>query len=159
MSKQSKILAVIFSWLAVLITMCVIARFSLQDSSDSSATSEGILKLIPFYDKLPEQWLGIIHTLIRKAAHLTIYMLLGFTAFNAFNLSIRIKSLWIGLISVGLASNYAIIDEFVFQAISPGRAPMLLDVCIDTIGAIIGSLLMLLLTVIIKLIKNKEISK
>ncbi|MBO5379994.1 MAG: VanZ family protein [Clostridia bacterium] len=158
MNKSSKIIITVFSWLAVFATMAVIARFSLQNSSDSSSTSEALLKLIPFYDRLSPEALDVIHLIIRKMAHFTIYALLGFTSYNAFNVSIKLKCGFVYLISVGFASTYAIIDEFVFQALSPGRAPMLLDVVIDTLGAPLGALLMFLIILIIKLIKNKETS-
>ena len=158
MSKTTKIILTVFSWLAVLVTMAVIARFSLQNSNDSSSTSEALLELIPFHDKMSQQALGIIHTVIRKMAHFTIYALLGFTAYNAFHKSVAIKQGFVYLISVGAASSYAIVDEFVLQAISPGRAPMLLDVFIDTLGASLGAFLMLMIIRIIKFIKNKETS-
>ena len=157
-NKTSKIIYTVFSWLAVFATMAIIARFSLQNSSDSSSTSEAFLELIPFHDKLCAQALGVIHTIIRKLAHFTVYALLGIVAYNAYSISIRIKRGFLYLISVGFASTYAFIDEFVYQAISPGRAPMLLDVLIDTLGASFGALLMLLTIFIIKLIKNKETS-
>ena len=133
MSKTSRIIFTVFSWLAVLVSMAVIARFSLQNSSESSSTSEALLKLIPFYDRLSPEALDVIHLIIRKMAHFTIYALLGFTVYNAFHKSLALKQGFVYLISVSSASSYAIIDEFVFQALSPGRAPMLLDVFIDTL--------------------------
>ena len=158
MNKSRKIAVIVLSWFAVYATMAIIARFSFQNSTESSQTSQGILSLIPFYDKIPAEWLSVIHTLIRKIAHFSVYALLGFTSFNAFHFSVRIKRIFIYLISVGLASSYAIIDEFIYQAITPGRAPMIMDVCIDTCGACFGALLMLLITVIVNIIKNKETS-
>lgn len=156
MNKRYKITIIIFSWLAVLITMLVIARFSLQTSSDSSSTSEIFLKLIPFYDRLSPSVLDIFHTIIRKLAHFTIYALLGFCAFNAYSVTLKIKNLFLCLLSVGISSTYATIDEFVFQALAEGRAPMLFDVFIDTLGALFGSVLMLMIFLLVKLNKKRK---
>ena len=158
MNKRLKIIYIVISWLAVLATMTMIMTFSLQDSTESSETSKGIMKLIPFYNKIPEGLLSVFHTIIRKMAHFSIYALLGFFAYNAFSAVVPIKIGFVYLISVGFASNYAFVDEFVFQYITPGRAPMLFDVGIDTFGATVGASIMLIILFIIKQIKNKETS-
>lgn len=158
MNKRLKIIYIVISWLVVLGVMIVIMSFSLQNSTESSETSKGIMKLIPFYDKISEELISVFHTIIRKIAHFSIYALLGFCAYNAFCTSVPIKTGFVYLISVGFASSYAFIDEFVFQNITPGRAPMLFDVCIDTFGATFGASIMLLILLIIKKIKNKETS-
>lgn len=158
MNKARKVLLLVFSWLAVVFIMAIIASFSLQDANKSTATSELILNLFSFFDKLMPGVLDIIHVIIRKCAHLFIYVVLGFFVFNAYNTTVKIKRVWVYILSVGLSVNFAVIDEFVFQAITSGRAPMLLDVCIDTTGAIIGAAIMLLITLLIKIIKNKETS-
>ena len=158
MNKSRKIIFLCLSWLASFAVLVIIAWFSFQDSSESSETSKGILHLIPFYEKMPQEWLSIIHTVIRKMAHFSIYALLGFTLFNAFNLTLPIKRTFIYLISIGASSIYAFIDEFVYQAITPGRAPMITDVCIDTLGASFGAILMLFIIALIRFIKNKETS-
>ena len=66
MNKRLKIIYIVISWLAVLATMTIIMTFSLQDSTESSETSKGIMKLIPFYNKIPEGLLSVFHTIIRK---------------------------------------------------------------------------------------------
>lgn len=158
-NKARKILVIVFSWLTVLATMAIIARFSLQNGSESSSTSHLFVTLIPFYDKLSPDLLSIIHTVIRKLAHFTIYMLLGFTAFNAFCVSVKIKRIFLYVCAISTSIIYAVVDEFVFQALTPGRAPMFTDVCIDTLGALLGALIMLFIWFLIGHIKNKEISK
>ena len=61
----------------------------------------------------------------------------------------KIKEKWRILITVGLGIIYAILDEF-HQSFSPGRTPKITDVYIDTLGIILGVLLILLITKIYK---------
>lgn len=70
------------SWLPVLAWMIVIFLFSSQPASESSELSGSITKWIfdliettPLADIFGQE---LLHTLIRKGAHLTIYLALGF---------------------------------------------------------------------------------
>ena len=54
-------------------------------------------------------------------------------------------------ISIGIL--YAISDEF-HQSFSPGRSPKVTDVYIDTLGVIVGALLVILIRMIYKKIKK-----
>ncbi|NMO96640.1 VanZ family protein [Paenibacillus lemnae] len=84
---------------------------------------------------------GVLEFLIRKGAHLSIYALLGFALVYAFNA----KRPWRGYSSAVLISFlYACSDEF-HQSLTPDRTPLLQDVIVDTIGAILGAGLMVLL--------------
>ena len=54
----------------------------------------------------------------------------------------KIEYKWRILITIGLWMLYAILDEF-HQSFSPGRTPKITDVYIDTLGIIIGILLVI----------------
>ena len=132
-------------WLAVAVWMVVIFLFSAQNSQKSGDTSGAVLQwvlnlLYRGFETFPlsrqiairELW----HTLIRKGAHFTEYAVLAMLLANAFwrsALSARLR--W--LLPVLISALYAITDE-VHQYFVPGRACRLLDVGIDTCGAIFG---------------------
>lgn len=65
----------------------------------------------------------------------------------------KLKDKWRILITIGFGMLYAILDEF-HQSFSPGRTPKVTDVYIDTLGVILGALLVILIrTVYKKIIK------
>lgn len=81
-----------------------------------------------------------IHHLIRKAGHLTEYAVLGVLWWNALG---GLKTFadergsgrfWTAIL---LASCYAASDEF-HQSFIPTRTANVTDVCIDTVGALLG---------------------
>jgi VanZ family protein len=79
---------------------------------------------------------GIYDLLVKKGGHMLGYALLAASFFHGLDNGKRpARSLFIG--AVLLAILYAISDEF-HQSFTPGRSPAIKDVCIDTIGSIIG---------------------
>lgn len=88
------------------------------------------------------------HTLIRKGAHFTEYAVLAMLLANALwgtALSVRLR--W--MLPVLISALYAITDE-VHQFFVPGRACRLLDVGIDTCGAIFGICLLAALGAVLR---------
>lgn len=108
---------------------------SAMNGDQSGQASDWVLALLAF---LPEGELGVY--LVRKAAHFSEFALLGFLMG------------WMGLLTkgqtqfaqLGLGLSCACVDETI-QYFVPGRASMLLDVWLDTVGFATGLALMTLL--------------
>ena len=135
----------IFSWILLLLAMALIFYFSSQDADLSTEVSNSFTKSIVNFltlHKLSNSTLGNIaisvDTAVRKAAHFTIYAILGLLCFNALFNTFRKtdKKYWI--IAIIICALYAISDE-VHQLFVPGRAGMVKDVIIDTCGSVSGS--------------------
>ncbi|QQK80360.1 VanZ family protein [Salicibibacter cibi] len=137
LSKQK-----IVAWLLVIGWMGLIFYFSHQSGEASSSLSGGVTevayrwsqRLIPFVTIDFETF----HTLIRKAAHVAVYVVFGIFAVHALRVSttagrMRRIVLWAWLLCVC----YAITDE-VHQLFIPGRSAEVSDVVLDSIGAIVG---------------------
>lgn len=92
---------------------------------------------------------------IRKAAHFCEYALLGFLLFYTLK-SYFVKTLVSCAVAWGIAVAVAFSDEGL-QFLSEGRAPALLDVGIDSSGALCGVLAAFILFVIVAaIIKNRK---
>lgn len=143
-------------WLCVTLTlawMCLIFCLSAQSASDSSKTS-GVL--VETFAKL----LGIIRgterysiltTVIRKLAHLSEFAVLGALcrlSLLHFGLSKRVGF----LLAIGISALYAVTDE-IHQLFVVGRACRFTDVCIDSLGALLG---IAFVTLIIYLLRRKK---
>lgn len=89
----------------------------------------------------PEQF-DLVHLIVRKAAHLSEYAVLGLLTFRAIRRSqpstARRWSAWtVGGVALIIAATYAATDEY-HQSWVPGRTPALGDVLIDSCGAAVG---------------------
>ena len=73
---------------------------------------------------------------IRKLAHLTEYFILGILTYNVFKNNYKSINL-----SIIVCLLYAISDE-IHQIFIPGRTGQITDVLIDTIGALIGIIIL-----------------
>ena len=80
--------------------------------------------------ELLEAW----HLLIRKGAHFTEYAVLAALVANALRICGKLR--W--YLPVIISAAYAVTDE-IHQYFVPGRACRLLDVTIDTSGAVFGT--------------------
>lgn len=133
--------------------MTVIFLFSHQPAVTSSEISgEVSLGLVGRLDalfdlELPEETLEKLAQMIdypvRKAAHMTEYAVLGLLAFAFFKAMApgrgwHYRAAWL------FALCYAATDEF-HQLFVAGRSGRISDVCIDSVGAAIGLLVLFLL--------------
>lgn len=156
--KKQKIINTAF--LILLILGCVlIFFFSSQNGEESTKTSSRVVKFIlslfiPSFSSLQieEQALLIekYSHLIRKLAHFSEFMYLGFTAFSY--LSTRDKKIHIlkrGLSAFVFGVLYAISDEC-HQIFSSSRGPSVKDVLIDSSGVITGVLVAFLIFYLIE---------
>ena len=132
-------------WIAVAAWMVVIFWMSAQTAGQSGGLSEAITRWILHviyqgFDGLSaekqERILAICHTILRKGAHFTEYAVLAMLVANALRQYPMPK--WIRwLLPVAVSAAYAVTDE-IHQYFVPGRACRLLDMGIDTCGAIFG---------------------
>ena len=121
-------------YISVAIWMLVIFHLSSEVAGTSSARSNEIVRTI--------QSIGVsapadlLTFLVRKAAHISAYFILGILLFNL------LKEYGLGVkkmifISIGIAMLYACTDEL-HQMFVPGRSGEVRDVLIDTAGAAVG---------------------
>ena len=138
-------------------TFSIIFGFSNQNGEQSGGLSKKVTEIILVrsdkYNNLEESKKETVfhrtEKIIRKLAHFSIYTLVGFllmalvSTFN--NLQMR-RKLGVSLI-IGIL--YAIADE-VHQSFIPGRSPLITDVFIDSLGIILGILIIILIMEIYK---------
>ena len=148
---------IIYSTITIL-WVAVIFGFSLQSADISSDISRSFLmeilaKLFPRIME-SEALLDFAHVLVRKGAHFTEYFILGIMSTNAVRqFYIKHKS----IISVLFCMLIACLDE-TLQLFVPGRDGRVLDVLIDSCGAITGIVIVMLIFELIKKYK-KNIKK
>jgi VanZ family protein len=95
-----------------------------------------------------KDYFGYVEFLIRKAAHFSIYFLMGLGLFNG--LKNRIQQWGLSIIIAYLAATgYAGLDEF-HQMLTGGRTPLFQDVILDSMGALTAILLASLVMLIQK---------
>ena len=101
-------------------------------------TTNEVLDQGKSYDELAAAADGI-HYYVRKAAHMSIYFLLAITV--SFPLYVyRIRGFWLMLLAGIICVGFAGLDEY-HQSFVAGRSPGIRDVGFDSLGALIGILL------------------
>jgi len=142
-------------WLSCTLLWCVVIFcFSAQDATASTAVSDGVLHKIA---EICTAWIpadaaeidsenhASMAFLIRKIAHFTLYFILGiFSAATMFSFTAKHhRSLSAGWFTAwSFCIFYASTDEF-HQLFVPGRTGRFLDIGIDSLGALLSSLLLL----------------
>ncbi|MFH2117455.1 MAG: VanZ family protein [Bacillota bacterium] len=141
----------VFVVLSIIMTM-IIWLNSLMPASVSSEQSGFIVGII----NSVFEWIGIsidqslLSVIVRKLAHFLEFTVLGFLFFNV-HFKVNNRKNMIFAISLGIV--IAIIDECI-QIFVDGRAFMITDIGIDSIGVIVGSFIGLLICIKYKR-KNK----
>ena len=154
-------------FLLLVILMCfIIFLFSSQNGSESKSVSRGfvynILNAFPeFSEKTSLEKAQIVEDfqfLVRKAAHFSVYTMLGLAAMcllSTYQINMKKKI----IISFLIGFIYAIIDE-IHQIFSPGRTAMVFDVFVDSVGVIFGiSIVCLIMYLIDKRNVNRVLVK
>lgn len=142
-------------WFCCTLLWCVVIFcFSAQDATQSNAVSNGVLHKIA---EICTAWIpadamdleSSTHTsmafFIRKIAHFTLYFILGLLSCATMMTYCQKKnrSLSAGWFCAwAFCIFYATTDEF-HQLFVPGRTGRLLDIGIDSCGALLGSLILL----------------
>ena len=131
----------------VVLWMAVIFLFSAQTSQRSKELSGAVMEQLtiqqtdntrPSAKEEPERQLDrdLLNAVIRKAAHLGEYAVLSvLVAYAIWDLNLPKKAKWI--LPAAVSSLYAVTDE-VHQYFVPGRSCRLVDIGVDTCGAILG---------------------
>ncbi len=140
--------------------MIIVFCFSSQQAEESQKTSEGLTKKVlmcfeDFRNLSEEKQTEIIEGVqffVRKGAHFSIYTALGISLISAMLLTFKTKLLWLWAWLVSVL--YAISDE-VHQFFVPGRSMELRDMLIDSSGALLG----VLIVVLIRKIYIKRVSR
>ena len=126
--------------------LAVIFRFSAQPATESGAVSgsvafhvAGVFNELFHMDRTEEElfvYAGEIEHTVRKLAHVTEYAVLGILS----SACILGYKKWSGGVAAGvflLAVCYAATDE-IHQLYVPGREGSPVDVCIDSVGILLG---------------------
>lgn len=129
-----------------LLWMGVIFAFSSRDGDESTRDSNevgyfiGRLVISDFEDKTPEEQLAFAEKVdqgVRKTAHATEYAVLAMLLCGVF-LAVDDRKKW--YIPWSIATMYAATDE-IHQLFVPGRDGNVIDVCIDSAGALVGCII------------------
>ena len=139
-------LQIILSWIAVLLWMFLIFVLSAQPAPRSNGLSQkvteviiekvGLLVPLDIKTSTTTDFINHFNHIVRKCAHVSEYFVLGALVTNAMKTSkvVKFKAL---IFSVLICILYAISDEL-HQLFVPGRGAQVMDVLIDSAGAIAG---------------------
>ena len=124
-----------------LIWVCVIFSFSLQTGEVSAGMSDSLVrKLIALFTpdaQITSERLEILELILRKGAHFTEFLVLGILSSIALEYrQLRHKV----LCGIGFCVIVAVIDE-ALQLFVGGRCGRVMDVMIDSAGAVVGILI------------------
>ena len=160
MNKKTKI---ILSLLPVVVVFILIYVFSSFDATSSSSQSSKIVDYIKKYIfpdlstlrnkhdiKIVNDTISFI---VRKAAHLSVYTLLGVFSFAGLWAIKDKKKRY--FTAVGICMAYAVTDE-IHQSFVPGRSCELRDVIIDTCGSAFGAVVCLTILLLLELRRIKK---
>lgn len=130
----------------MLLWMLLIFIMSSCDATESTNQSNFIVNIITDIFKIEN--IELLSFIIRKLAHFTEYLILGFLTINMLNKNDISKKY---LLSILICIIYATSDE-IHQIFVPGRACQIRDILIDSIGSITGVYLYKLINA--KILKN-----
>lgn len=128
----------IWRYAPLIIWMALISFASSNEFSAINTSRVVRPLLIRLFPNITEESITLAHFLVRKAAHLTEYALLGYLAARAFAGSSRkfLRQRWF-LSGVLLIVLHALLDEY-HQSFVPSRTGSLYDSGIDLVGGLIG---------------------
>lgn len=122
--------------IASFLIMILIFSFSADNATASDAKSSFIVDWIyPLFQGFVS--VDVFTFLIRKAAHFSIYALLGICVYQMFSSDLRTKEKAL-LLCLMLCFLYACSDE-AHQLLSDGRSGQFSDVLLDTFGSLCGA--------------------
>ena len=120
----------------LVLNLALIWGNSLLSGAESGRMSSGIMAFVMELLRIPASAAELVHLIIRKLAHLTEFACLS--ALICWHLRlVKEKRIHQILLAVLLAMAAALVDETI-QLYTPDRGPSLLDVWIDTLGAVLG---------------------
>ena len=123
-------------WTILILWMCFIFYMSGQSGDESQEQSDLVLNILNFLGlELSDNIKNLASFIVRKAAHITEYLILYILIFIVVILYSDTKKAKV--FSLLYMILYACTDE-IHQLFVPGRSGMIRDVFIDSIGGIIG---------------------
>ena len=124
----------VIKYIFVAVWMLVIFLMSSEVSTDSTARSDEIVRTIKSIGVSAPA--DLLTFLVRKAAHISAYFVLGILLFNLLkDYGLGVKKMIFACIAIAML--YACTDE-IHQMFVPGRSGEVRDVLIDTAGAAVG---------------------
>ena len=155
------------SFLPALFMMYVIYYLSGQDGATSAGLSLKVsIKVVELASRIFDhqlsteeimQYADLIHFLIRKCAHVTLYFLLAVSV--SFPLYVYgLRGIPLMLVAGGFCIAFACGDEY-HQSLIEGRGPSKQDVMIDSIGVLAGVILVRIVGFISRMTIFKPLSK
>ncbi len=145
--KNGRKVYILISWVLVLICMGIIFSLSAQVAEESQELSDSFIRRL--FDFLG---IELNSDFIRTMAHMLEFMGLSLLIFNA------VYSTWENKLTPVIAFTgtvlYAITDE-VHQFFVPGRAFQLIDILVDSTGALVGVIASLIILKLILFIKKR----
>ena len=136
----------VISCVATVAVMAAIFFFSSQTATVSSNTSSGIANkviefiLAVFGNGNSDLNLDIVHKIVRKSAHFSLYFILALSAGNTAYQLFGVENKRLFLYTLPFCLFYAISDE-IHQIFVPGRTAMAMDIGIDFAGAVCGCII------------------
>ncbi len=134
------------SLILLLSVMVTIFCLSAQDSTNSAEVSGSVVSWL--YKLLK---IDLPDGTVRTIAHCCEFAALGFLMLNALR---SFKPTFNPISSILLSFAYAVTDE-IHQLFVPGRAFQIIDLAVDLMGIILGTLAFIILTTIIKKKKSQ----
>lgn len=128
-------------WIPVIAWVCFV--FMMSTGTFSSQNTLPIIKAVLrfLFPRISHQELSLIHTIIRKAAHVIEYSLVGFLMFRALRSDSEARWNWRwSFWAVTFVIFWAVTDE-IHQSFVPSRTASAVDVGFDTAGGILGQIL------------------
>lgn len=129
----------VYKWILVAVWMVLIFMFSGEVATISSQRSGEIVGTLQS-SFVPGIGYHDLEVLVRKAAHMLLYFVLGALIFIALKEETKLPMKKEAIITISLAFLYACTDEF-HQLFVQGRGSHFSDVLIDTVGASLAVLL------------------
>ncbi len=144
-AKTNRILSImlVMAWMALIFTLS--SHDAEQSSELSSGVTDAIIRIIENLEPNIRERIDMtaFHGFIRSLAHFAIYFVLGIFSANMFSQFFRD---WFRIAVDGALFTLVVatFDE-IYQSTVPGRAMMLSDVFIDTLGGLLGVTLLVLM--------------
>ena len=134
MKNKKLIVLKVISILLLIGWMLVVFRFSADNASESKNISDEVTRFL-FNNNISEENVENLSVFIRKSAHFILYAFGGILISICFILNYNRKNVYILCQLFGTL--YAISDE-IHQIFVPGRAFMIFDIFIDSLGVFLG---------------------
>ena len=157
--SKRQIVFLALSVLFAIMIFCFSARTGVESTEDSYTVGMEFGRVVhsDFKDWSEEEQLDFAEKVdhpIRKLAHATEYAVFAMLLCGAW-MNGRRRKVCAGFFAWGTAAVYAMTDEF-HQLFVPGRSGQVKDVLLDSCGAAVGILILLLVTMLIRAICKKH---